>query len=321
MEDTTKRQTHQIFDLIFKRLIQEASPRAVVAMVNGLFAADYPLDSPVSFPNKETVTEDLGVFVSDMTLLIGGEVFHIEAQIDDDLNMALRMFRYGYHEAIRRPRTGEDGVLTITFPQMRVLYWETTKKPPDNLTLRIVFPDLSGHDFVVPAFKVLEHEVEELEERRLALLLPFYVLKYRKAVKAAKSEAERLALLPAMEGTLRRLLEAIGGLRAAGILTEADEEIILGEIDILYTELYEPYKGFREAKAMVDERIMTRFDKLRMEVRAEAIAEGRAEGEARGRAEGEAKGKVEVARNLFKAGVSEDIITRATGLAIADICN
>jgi hypothetical protein len=74
-----------------------------------------------------------------------------------------------------------------------------------------------------------------------------------------------------------------------------DEE--LGEIEVLYTKLYEPYGGFREARTMVDERIMTRFDKMRMETKAE------------------------VARNLLKAGVPKDVILQATGLTADDIEN
>jgi hypothetical protein len=62
-----------------------------------------------------------------MMILIAEEVFHLEAQIDDDLNMALRMFRYGYHEAIRRPQAEEDGSLTISFPQARILYMSPMK--------------------------------------------------------------------------------------------------------------------------------------------------------------------------------------------------
>ncbi|MDR0554439.1 MAG: hypothetical protein LBG76_06550, partial [Treponema sp.] len=202
MTNNPERETRQIFDLIFKRLIQEASPRAVVALVNGLFGTNFPLDSPVSFPNKEKVTEDLRQIVSDMIIVIANEFFHLEAQIDDDLNMALRMFRYGYHEAVSGAEAGEDGSLTIRFPRARVLYWETTRKTPDNITLRIIYPDGSRHDFTVPAFKVLEHEIGELTGLRLALLLPFYVLKYRKAVKGARSEAERRALAPAVKETL-----------------------------------------------------------------------------------------------------------------------
>jgi hypothetical protein len=236
--DNHGHKTHHLFDLIFKRLIQEASPGAVISLINGLFNTAFPLDSPVSFPNKESVTEDLRQIVSDLMLLIAGELFHLEAQIDDDLNMALRMFRYGYHEAVTRPKTGEDGSLTIRFPQARVLYWETTKKTPDHLTLHIIYPDGSRHDFVIPVFKVLDHGIEELERMRLALLLPFYMLKYRRQVKAARSEEERLALVPVVTGTISRLLDAVQELRVAGILTEGGEERLVGEMDVWSGKLF-----------------------------------------------------------------------------------
>jgi hypothetical protein len=302
------RETHQLFDLIFKRLVQESSSQTVVSLINGLFDTTFPLDSPVSFPNREKVTENLHQIISDMMILIAGEVFHLEAQIDDDLNMALRMFRYGYHEAVSRPQTEEDGSLTINFPQARILYWETTRKTPDNITLHIVYPDRSRHDFIVPAFKVLEHGIEELEKKKLALLLPFYVLKYRKQVKAARSEEERRTLVPEVEETMGRLLDGVRGLCEQGMLTEGDEELMLGEIGLLYTELYEPYEGFREVKTMVDERILTRFDKLRMEFKAEMAAT-------------RTETRTEVARNLLKAGVSRDIILQATGLTTTDLEN
>jgi predicted transposase/invertase (TIGR01784 family) len=307
MSDGPGRETYHLFDLIFKRLVQESSPQTIVSLVNGLFDTTFPLDSPVSFPNKEHVAENLRQIVSDMMILIAGEIFHLEAQIDNDLNMALRMFRYGYYEAISRPQTEEDGSLTISFPQARILYWETTKRTPENITLHIVYPDRSRHDFIVPAFKVLEHGIEELEKKKLALLLPFYVLKYRKQVKAARSEEERRALVPEVEKTMGRLLDALRELRGQELLTDRDEELMLGEIEVLYRELYKPYEGFREAKTMVDERILTRFDKVRMEADAKVAAT-------------EAK-MAAVAQNLLKAGVSRDIILQATGLTITDVEN
>jgi predicted transposase/invertase (TIGR01784 family) len=305
MPDDSEREIPQIFDLLFKRLLQEASAPAVVALINGLFGTDFPPDSPVSFLNRESVTEDLRKIVSDLMILMAGEIFHCEAQIDDDLNMALRMFRYGYHEAVIRAETGADGNLTITFPRARILYWETTQKTPDTVTLHIVFPDRSLHDFTVPAFKVLEHEIGELERMRLALLLPFYMLKYRKQVQEARSGEERLALVPAVEGTMGKLLDAVKNLREAGLLTEGDGDLIIGEAEFLYSRIYERYEGFREARTMVDERIMTRFDRVRME----------------GIAEGMEKGRAEIVQNLLKAGVSKDIIIQATGLSMADIGN
>jgi hypothetical protein len=117
-----------------------------------------------------------------------------------------------------------------------------------------------------------------------------------------------------------RLLDGVRGLCEQGMLTERDEELMLEEIEVLYTELYEPYEGFREVKAMVDERILTRFDKLRMEFKAEmAATEAKIAVTEAKMAATRTETRTEVARNLLKAGVAKDIILQATGLTAADI--
>jgi hypothetical protein len=271
----------------------------VVALVNGLFETDFPLDSPVSFPNREKVTGNLRKITSDMTVDVGAARFQFEAQIDNDLNMALRLFQYGYYEALENLERDGEGRPVLVFPPARVLYWETTKKTPDTESLTVIFPDGSRHEFRVPAFKVLAHKIEYLEEKKLALLLPFYMLKYRKAVKGAKTEGERRALEPGIRETVESLLDAVQGLREQGTLTGEDEAAILGEVKVLYSELYEPYKEFREVKMTIEERLENPYFKMKRE----AIAEDRAE----------------VARNLLKEGIGTEVIARATGLSIDDI--
>ena len=305
MSDTTQREIPHIFDLIFKRLLQEASPQAVIALINGLFEANFPPDSPVFFPNKEQVTEGLKKLSSDMMILIGSEVFHIEAQIDDDLNMALRMFRYGYHEAITNSRTGTDGSLSLTFPQARVVYFETSAKTPDNFTIHITFPDKSSHSYAIPTFKVLEHEVKELEQKKLALLLPFYILKYRQQVKTARNSAERQAIAPGMKAVMENLLNAVRELREMAILTANDETVILEEVKLLYASLYEPYEEFKEAKMTYEE-----FDKKYPNPFVKARREARAEG----KAEGETVGMEKVARNALAEGATIEFVRKITGL-------
>ena len=63
--------------------------------------------------------------------------------------------------------------------------------------------------------------------------------------------------------------------------------------------------------------------KMKEEGIAEGLAEGRAEGLAEGLAKGEAKGKAEeknmIAKNLLKAGLSNDLIAESTGLSIEEI--
>jgi predicted transposase/invertase (TIGR01784 family) len=307
---------HQVFDKSFKRIMQEASSGAVIHFINGLFDADFPLDAQVCFPNKESVFEDLhGIIISDMLISVNGDhLFHLEAEIDDNLNMALRMFDYGYAEALKRKKPDADGVITLTFPQARVLYWETTKATPDTLVLRLVFPDNSVHNFYIKTFKVLDHKLKEMESLGLALLLPFHILKFRKRVKAMRNSEERLAMVPELTSEIENLLQTTTEFRKKGILTANDEVVIIGQIEILYNQIYYPYGEFREAKGMIDEMVMSSIDKALIKAKLSA-AQDAAQNLARGKAEG----KAEVAKTMLKDGLPIDAVIRYTGLSLADI--
>jgi hypothetical protein len=72
-----------------------------------------------------------------------------------------------------------------------VIYLEAGSVTPDELTVRLIFPDGGGHDFTVKTVKLLDYGVEELAGRGFTPLLPFYILKPRKAAKRAKTDEEK----------------------------------------------------------------------------------------------------------------------------------
>ena len=86
--------------------------------------------------------------------------------------------------------------------------------------------------------------------------------------------------------------------------------------------------GFNEEKRKIYEQEMNdekrRNSQLKtaaMMGREEGRLEGRAEGREEGRAEGVHEAKLEAAKNLKSLGVSEEIISQATGLPIETIQN
>ena len=131
-----ERETAHLFDLILKQLMRLSSV-AVIQFINGLFGAEHPLDSTVEYPNTETVSRKLRKLHSDTIVIIGGvHVYHIEAEIGDDENIAVRVFEYGLAEALRTKTLSEGGSkISIKFPNAKIIYWETTKKTPDEVTL------------------------------------------------------------------------------------------------------------------------------------------------------------------------------------------
>ncbi|GHV47101.1 hypothetical protein AGMMS49546_36340 [Spirochaetia bacterium] len=295
-----RRKTH-LFDKVFKESMR-LSKKAVIHFINGLFGVNHPLNSALNYPNTEYISEDLKRLVSDMVIVVGGCRYQLEAQINNDLNMAIRVFRYGFEESLRS-RTVKDGEITLPFPQVRVIYWETTRKTPDKLTLNLVFPDGKIHKYRVKTFKFLDHSIAELEQRKMSILLPFYVLKLRKQVKAAKTSKRRQELAKEMELLLNELTDTAERSARAGILDNHDLADVIKQINRLHHELYQGYNEFKEIDEMAQRQNLRWSEKV----------------ERRGKRQGSREKASEIARKMKAYGDPVEKITSITGLSPAQI--
>jgi predicted transposase/invertase (TIGR01784 family) len=296
-----KRETPHIFDAIFKRLM-ELSGTAIIQFINGLFDVNHPLDSTVEYPKTENVSKKLRRLLSDIMIIIGGvHVYHIEAEIGSDATIVVRIFEYGFAEGLRTKTVSDDGRnILIRFPNARILYWETTEKTPDEVTLTLEFPEGGRYDYVVRTFRFPDHDIKELEARKMTILLPFYVLRLRKRVVAAKTTERRRELSLEMQSILEELVAAVERGARAGLMNATDSRMVLEYMEKLYVELYSGYDEFKEADAMLQERILTYSE----------------EAELRGIEKGIEKGREEVVKKLLAGGVSPYIIARSCELPL-----
>jgi hypothetical protein len=165
--------TPQLFDLMFKSIIKEASSSAVVHLINGIYKKDYPLNTPVTLEPTELIkthpkSGKLKKIISDMviTLHCGGrkDVFIMEAQTSDNAEMILRIFNYSIFAAIDSKEISEDGsCMEIDMPSPAVIYLETSKAK-EFMSIRIRFPGKRKSVlYKVPTFKVQQHSISELE--------------------------------------------------------------------------------------------------------------------------------------------------------------
>jgi hypothetical protein len=137
---------------------------------------------------------------------------------------------------------------TLKFPHTLVIYLDEGPKD-ESLTLDLQFPDGSSYTYKAKAFILQKHSLQDLESKRLYLLLPFTVLRFRqaasgknvqKAQKAAKELKEQLA-------ALNRIIER--GLNS-GNLNESDAAEINYTISFLCERLYQDHKKFKEVLGM-----------------------------------------------------------------------
>ncbi|GHS94017.1 hypothetical protein AGMMS50276_05760 [Synergistales bacterium] len=287
-----------IFDLMLKRLIS-LSDSSTIHLINGLFDKDYPSDSKVEYPNIEHVSPKLQKRLSDKVIIINGDKYHIEAEIKNSAEIMVRMFDYDYADALSAKEIREDGSMLLRFPETRIIYWESTKKTPDEVSLHFKFSNGQESVYNVKTFKLFDYSIKELGDRKLVTLLPFYVMKLRKKIAGAKSSKARQGLSGEMKVVLDELVDIVERCEADGTIADIDSRAVLECADDLYQQLYGQYEELVEVDDMLKEKYLTFSE--RAELR------------------GEKKGIIKVARNMLKSGVSFDFIAQNTGLPIDEL--
>ena len=177
------KEIYQIFDKIFKKVIT-LSAKSVVNLINGLFGTDYPPDSTVEYNWTEFTDENLKRILADTIITINGRYsYHMEAQVGKDDTIVFRVFEYGFGHADNR-RNVEDGKYILQFPRPAIIYLYYEGEVPDEYILTLSFEEgRSTYEYKVPVIKMPEISVQELNDRKMVILIPFHLLKLRYCVR------------------------------------------------------------------------------------------------------------------------------------------
>ena len=180
---------YQIFDKAFKRILT-LSDKAVINLINGLFGTNYPTNSKITYNWTEHEDKDLKKTLSDSILTINGrDSYHIEAQMTEDEEIVFRVFEYGFGHAYKN-RTIVSGGERMVFPRPCIIYLDEGKKDsiPDEYSLVLQFENQGEFLYKVPLVKLQNISIQELNEKKLIILLPFLLLKLRKKIEKVRSK-------------------------------------------------------------------------------------------------------------------------------------
>jgi len=266
-KDSEKYLIPQFFDRLFKALTEDISSLALVASVNGLYGVSHPLDSPVSFPPTETISKLLTLRRADLVTQVAESRYLTEFQLKEGRAMARRVFEYGFqHGSKTWDKTARKEV--IRFPAVRVIYLEGGDRVPEKETLQMEFPGGTRYEYAVETLRLLSHSLLYLEERGLGLLLPFYMLKFRRRMRRAKTPGTRRALMQEVVALNREIEESLERLLKKGLLTKEDYWVLLEHLDLITEEVYGKYREFKEAKMQIAERTKPKWRQIYDEVDA-----------------------------------------------------
>ena len=181
-----------IFDDVFRTMIEKMSYLAV-PLINEVFHTSYPEDVKITQLRNEHQQKD-GEIITDSCLLIGKKMYHIECQSTDDTTMAIRMIEYDFAIAVENAEK-QGRRYRIEFPRSCVLFLRSSGNTPDYLEADVIFPDGKTHVYSIPAIKMADYTKDHIFEKKLLMLLPFYIMRYEKKKYDMRKNPELLQVL------------------------------------------------------------------------------------------------------------------------------
>lgn len=171
-----------IFDDVFRTLL-EKMPELAVPLINEVFGTSYPEDIQLIQKRNEHQTKQ-GEIITDSHLLIADKAYHIECQSTNDSSMIIRMVEYDFSISLDSLQQ-KDGKYRMYFPASCILYLRGTSDRK-LLSIEIVMPDGTLTEYKVPAVYMGHYTKDEILQKRLFFLLPFYIMRYEKIALDAK---------------------------------------------------------------------------------------------------------------------------------------
>ena len=223
-----------IFDNAF-RTILERVPELVVMMINEAFHTDYRFDEPVIQCRNEHVTK-AGKIVTDSVLVVRGVSYHVEVQAYSDSGMQIRMIEYDFHIALGNAEQ-KDGVYRIRFPESCVFFIRRRRLKNKTLDVEIEFPDGAKVMYKAKAIPTLSYTLDDIFEKKLYALIPYYLLKYEKKKDILEeSDKDRDELLRDYKEIADRLIRIMEDDPTAGyisvlldLVNDVADEVLAGQ--------------------------------------------------------------------------------------------
>ena len=255
-----------IFDDVL-RTIQERRPKLLIPLVNEVFHTAYPENMKVTRLPEE-YQKVVSKVVADNCNKIMEQIYHFECQSTSDGNMILRMVEYDFMIALTESRNQLDK-RKIKFPRACIIYLRATKNTLTEEQIEIEMADGQIITYRVPTIRLRDYSIDEIFEKNLLILLPYYIINYEKELSKVAEEKER------KENLLSEFIAIISRLEKA---TKEDEGLFLDIVKMMqrvmrYLLREEPEMKERMGDVMGGKVLSLPSDKLRKE-RSIGISQG-----------------------------------------------
>ena len=199
------------YDDVFRTLMNDCT-ELIIPVVNEVFGEYYSGEEQITFlPNEHFMSRqgtDTKEKITDSCFEIHGRTrkrYHIECQSTADHSMVIRMFEYDSQIALDNGEI-EENRLTVTFPGSAVIYLRHTRTTPDAMKVEINTPG-GAITYEIPVLKTQKYTIDEIFDKKLLILIPFYIFTYESRFPEYEEDSEKLNELKKEYVQIRNRLE------------------------------------------------------------------------------------------------------------------
>jgi hypothetical protein len=236
--------------------------------------------------------------------------YHLECESKPySTNMLIRLYEYDTQLALRNSVTAGN-IIRVKYPNTAVLYLRNISTIPDEMKMIIEVSEGTEAVRNVNVIKMKNYTAEEIIQKKLYILIPFYLFNYEKQFKACNDDPEKLEIIL---NDLRYLEKELNTLVNNGNLDTVHLDIIEKCTQSVSDQLAKNYDNVR--KGVEDIMVGPIFDFPSTRILEKSIEDGIAQGIEKGIE----KGIRITALKMIAAKASDDIISEYTGLTLDEI--
>ncbi len=303
-----------IYDNVLRSIINDCS-RFVLPFINEACGEHYKGNEKIVFhPNEHIITrtdEATDKRITDTCFTVIGEDdteknYHLECESGEySSSMLIRLFEYDAQIALDQRKLGKTEI-EVTFPHTAVLYLKNRGTIPREMEVTIRVPGDRKVSYTVPVIRMRDYTAEELFEKKLYLMIPFYLFNFRNKFERCNKDPEELKKLL---DEIRYVADKLRSLAVSGELDPFEAKTIAELLRKVTDALARKYS---KVKKGVDE--IMRGPVIETEARR-ILNEGIALGETRGLAIGETNARLQMAKNMLLSNEPDDKITLYSGVS------
>ena len=237
-----------IYDGAFRTILNDCR-KLIIPVINEIFGETYIGEEEIQFfPNEHFIDQQDEADrerITDTNFTIFGKIpkkYHIECESSlPDGKITIRLFEYDAQIAFDEGEVTEE-TLTVTFPNTAVLYLRTYKKTPDKMKYVIITPG-GTVQYDVPIMKVQTYSLDDIFEKRLLMLIPFYIFSHEKGFPEYNSNEQKLAELKA---EYQEILKRLDELEQQGVIGAFDKRTIIELSGDVIKEIAQKYENVQK---------------------------------------------------------------------------